>query len=96
MPLVREIVDGVVNYRQDPLDPSKPVVLTGPVKGSVTTSDGTTYNVADDYIEVESQDHADEVAHLIGQRHATEGHPDHKDGTPFRYEPPAKYAKDAG
>lgn len=95
MPLVREFRDGVVHYRQDPLDPSKPVVLTGPVKGTVSLADGTTYNVADDYIEVESQDHADEVAHHIGVRLQAEGHPDHKDSAvPFVYTPTGRFAEE--
>jgi len=88
MPLIRTVgPDGVANYRQDPPDPDKPVVLTGPVKGDITLADGTTYNVSDDFIEVENQAHADEVAHQIGLRHEAEGHPDHDADNPFIYEP---------
>lgn len=65
----------IFNYRSD--DPSKPVVMTGPIKGTVTVSDGTVYNVSDDYIEVEAG-HEGEVAHHIGARHELEGHPSHK------------------
>lgn len=45
-----------------------------------------------DTIEVPA--HADEVAWLIGERYAAEGHPSHTDGTPFVHTTPApKVAK---
>lgn len=50
------------------------VVLTGPITGTVTTDDGTTYDVSAVAVEVPDE-HAAEVAHLIGQRYADEGHP---------------------
>lgn len=67
-------------------DGSAPVVITGPISGTVTTSDGTRYDVTDDVIEVESHAHAGEVSHAIGVRHETEIHPDHLDGEPFVHE----------
>ena len=84
MPLVRTRAgtdaDGrpVYNYRQDPLDPTKPVVFTGPIKGDVQLTDGTVYNVSDDWIETASAEHFGELSHHIGIRHEQDGHPDHK------------------
>jgi hypothetical protein len=52
------------------------VVITGPITGTVTTADGTTYDVSADQIAV-SQEHRQEVADLIGDRYASEGHPAH-------------------
>lgn len=49
-------------------------VLTGPISGTVTCADGTTYDVTPQLVEV-ADHHAAEVAHLIGLRYATEGHP---------------------
>lgn len=63
-----------------------PVVITGPIRGLVTTSDGTAYDVSDAVVEVHP-DHVDEVAALIGERYAAEGHPAHTDGEPFVYVP---------
>lgn len=40
----------------------------------VTDADGNTVN---------KPAHAEEVAHLIGDRYAAEGHPDHTDDNPF-------------
>ena len=62
-------------------------VLTGPIQGSVTVADGTTYNVSNPLIEVQEQ-HAEEVAHLIGQRYADEGHPTDEN---FTYDAPKKF-----
>jgi hypothetical protein len=56
------------------------VVLTGPITGTVTTDDGTTYDVSDVAVEV-AKEHVAEVAHLIGQRYADEGHPTDPDFT---------------
>lgn len=58
------------------------VVITGPIQGSVTTADGTTYDVSAAVVEV-ADHHGAEVAGLIGDRYATEGHPSHADGDPF-------------
>src|SRR3954470_24598741 len=52
------------------------VVLTGPISATVTTADGTTYDVSADQIQVAEQ-HRQEVADLIGDRYANEGHPTH-------------------
>jgi hypothetical protein len=51
------------------------VVLTGPIQGTVTMADGTVVDVSAPIIEVPSPEHADEIADLIGQRYAAEGHP---------------------
>jgi hypothetical protein len=62
------------------------VVITGPAYGPVTTSDGVTYDVSEQVIEVASPEHAGEVAHLIGVYHEEHGHPDHKDpAVPFAH-----------
>lgn len=66
------------------------VVFTGPVTGPVTTADGTTYEVSPAVIEVASEEHAAEVSDLIGQRHATDGHPT---DSAFTYEAPAPAKK---
>lgn len=50
------------------------VVFTGPITGTVQCADGTVYDVSAPWVEVNPA-HADEVAHLIGQHYATEGHP---------------------
>ncbi len=57
------------------------VILTGPIKGSVTLADGTVIDVSEPVIEAPLDQHG-EIAHLIGQRYAAEGHPDHTD-VPF-------------
>jgi hypothetical protein len=89
MPLIRTWTPSGVNYRQEPLDPDKPVVMTGPVRGPVKLVDGTVYDVSDDYIEVASVAHAGELSHHIGIRHEVEGHPVHKprDFTPTAEDP---------
>jgi len=58
------------------------VVLTGPISGEVTTTDGTTYDVTEAAVEVHP-DHAAEVAGLVGDRYAADGHPAHDETTPF-------------
>jgi hypothetical protein len=65
------------------------VVLTGPISGTVTTEDGTTYDIGPDLIEVASPQHALEVSDLIGQRHEADGHPLHNDENPFVHTPSA-------
>lgn len=52
------------------------VVLTGPITGTVELADGTVVDVSPVVVEVSSQEEADELADLIGQRYAAEGHPD--------------------
>lgn len=53
----------------------KHVVITGPVSGVMELSDGTKVNVTDPFVEVETEDHAAELADLIGRKHAHDGHP---------------------
>lgn len=65
------------------------VVMTGPISGAVTLEDGTTYDVSGLFVEVDP-DHAEEVAHLIGQRYADEGHPTDPN---YTYTAPKKFAK---
>lgn len=60
------------HYLQD--DPTKAVVITGPITGTVELPDGTVYDVSDDLIEVEPG-HELLVSNAIGERHAAEGHP---------------------
>lgn len=87
MPLIRDILpDGRIHWRQDPPDPDKPVVLTGPIFGIITLTDGTKYSVTPDAIEVQSQAHAGELAHKIGLLHEQNGHPFHDEDTPFVHE----------
>lgn len=58
------------------------IVITGPSQGSVTTSDGTVYDVSPHVIAV-AEDHVGEVAHLIGEMVEDQGHPDHDAEHPF-------------
>lgn len=44
------------------------VVLTGPHTGDVKVKDGTTYNVTAPFIEVESQEHAEQVAAALDKK----------------------------
>ncbi len=76
-----------VGYIAD--EPDAHVVLTGPIQGGVTTSDGTTYDVTPGAILVASPEHAAEVMAQIGDRHMLEGHPAHDPDTPFVHVPPA-------
>lgn len=71
-------------------DAGEHVLLTGPISGTVTTSDGQTYDVSAPGVVV-PEEKVEEVAHLIGLRYATEGHPDEPDG--FDYKAPKKFAK---
>lgn len=52
-------------------------VLVGPIKGSVTTEDGTVYDVSPDVVFCASIEHAQQVALAVGDRYANEGHPAH-------------------
>lgn len=61
------------------------VILTGPIQGSLTLEDGTEYDVSDAVVEIDPA-HADELAHLIGQHYAENGHPE-VDGD-FTYDAP--------
>jgi len=51
------------------------IVLTGPITGTITTSDGTVVDVSAEAVEVDSQEEADEIAQAVAQRYADEGHP---------------------
>jgi hypothetical protein len=62
-------------------------VFVGPIKGDVTLADGTVYDVSPDIVWVRDLDHAQEVAHLVGKRYESEGHPAHMyTGVPFKYD----------
>lgn len=62
----------------------KPVVIVGPfIHGTVELADGTVYDVNDNAIEVDSEEHAGEVSHAIGVRFEDEGHPLHTAEEPF-------------
>lgn len=52
------------------------VVLTGPIKGSVTLADGSTVDVSPIAVEADSHEHAAEIAHAIGKHWEARGHPD--------------------
>lgn len=62
-------------------------VLTGPIRGTVTLASGEEIDVRPDLITVDTPEKAAEVAHLIGQRYAAEGHPLHDPDAPFLYQP---------
>ena len=89
MPLIKEYVPatGRFNYRQDPPDPNKPVVLTGPVNKPIQVADGTVYDPSEDYVEVASVAHAGELSHQIGLQHERDGHPNHLSRFAEGYDP---------
>lgn len=58
-------------------------VLVGPIRKDMTLSDGTVVDVRPDVVFVESLEHAHELAHLVGEHYAANGHPFHDDGDPF-------------
>jgi hypothetical protein len=60
------------HYHQD--DPTKAVVVTGPITGTVEVA-GQTIDVTEPVIEVESEEVALAVSDAIGERHVAEGHP---------------------
>lgn len=66
------------------------VVLTGPIQGTVTTTDGTVYDVSAPVVEVAHLGHAAEVAALIGDRYQAEGHPAHDAEHPFVHTQPTQ------
>jgi hypothetical protein len=61
------------HYAQD--DPTKSVVVTGPISGTVTLPGGATIDVTDAVIEVDTEAEALAVAEAIAVRHVAEGHP---------------------
>jgi hypothetical protein len=48
-------------------------VLTGPIGGTVSLADGTTYNISPSVVEVASEAHAGELVHYIEQMHEANG-----------------------
>lgn len=80
------------------------VVLTGYGTGPLTLADGTTYDATHPVVEVASEDHAAEMAHLIGLQveqldlhpaHDAKGRPDHlgRKRVPFVYARPKRWAR---
>lgn len=65
-------------------------VLTGPIRGTVTLADGTEVDVRPGVVMVDTPEQAAEVAHLIGERYAAEGHPMHNPGDPFVHNAPVE------
>lgn len=61
-------------------------VFTGPIRGTVTLADGTVVDVRPDMVHLDSPEQAAEVAHLIGERYAAEGHPMHDPDQPFTHD----------
>jgi hypothetical protein len=61
------------------------VLLTGPIKGTVTLADGTVYDVSPDVVEIDPA-HAGELGHLIGLHYEDNGHPEHDAEVPFVHE----------
>lgn len=49
-------------------------VATGPITGTITVADGTTYDVTPYFVVVDPA-HADELADLIGRHYEEHGHP---------------------
>lgn len=60
-------------------------VVTGPIRGTVTLADGTVVDVKPDVVFVDSPEQAAEVAQLVGDRYAAEGHPAHDADKPFKH-----------
>lgn len=89
-----------MEYKPAEIVSSGHVVITGPIQGSVELADGKVVDVSPDVVEVQSQEEADEVAHLIGQRYSEEGHPaipvdeDHPEG--FQYDASAHPVNERG
>ena len=54
---------------------SSHAVVTGPITGTVTLSDGRVVDVTPEVVYVEDQATAVAVAHAIGLHHAAHGHP---------------------
>lgn len=72
-------------------DEGEAVVLVGPITGTVTCQDGTVYDVNGPAVALPvGHEHLEEIAHLVGQRYADEGHPTDPD---FTYTPSEKFAK---
>lgn len=67
-------------------DPSCHALLTGPVFGSVSAADGTSYNVSQDWVEVKNE-HVGEVMHQIGLKHEGNGNPHGRSQSDPAYNP---------
>jgi hypothetical protein len=65
--------DGSPHYLYRQTDPSIPLVVTGPIQGTVEVN-GTVYDVTEPVIEVQPGDEI-AVSNAIGERHVEEGHP---------------------
>jgi hypothetical protein len=52
------------------------VILTGPIRGTVTKADGTEVDVSAPVIAVDSIEEAEEISFLIGEHFVAVGHPD--------------------
>jgi len=65
--------DGTPHFLYEEDDPTRSLVLTGPIQGTVVAN-GTEYNVSDVLISVKAED-AIAVSNAIGERHIAEGHP---------------------
>lgn len=61
-------------------------LFTGPIRGTVRLADGTEVDVRPDVIYLDDPAQVAEVAHLIGERYAAEGHPHHDPGVEFRHD----------
>ena len=62
------------------------VLITGPVKGTVTLPNGDEVDVTPATLTFSSEAEARDVADAIGARHAEHGHPDHDADQPFAHE----------
>lgn len=63
--------DGTLHYISD-----GPIVLTGPVNGTVDLPGGKTVNVTPAVVEVADDAEAVQLANAIGEKLMAEGHPD--------------------
>jgi hypothetical protein len=72
------------------------IVLTGPIRGTVTLADGTEVDVRPFQVEAESQEQAVEIAHLVSKRYAEEGHPAHDPDQPFVYDEDNSFKSEEG
>lgn len=76
------------------------VLLTGPIRGTVTKADGTEVDVTPGVIAVDSVEEAEEISFLIGEHFVANGHPDDvEDGVqrPFDHQyDTKKFAKHPG
>lgn len=65
--------------------PVQHAVLTGPITGTVTLSDGTEVDVSPEVVYVATVEAAEQVAHAVGQHYADAGHPTDPN---YTYQPP--------